>query len=815
MEESDVIIRLKPKSEWVSASSKDELANKFKEALSIIPGMEVEFTQPIEMRFNELITGVRADIAVKVFGEDLEILNRKANEIKKAISGIEGAADIIVEKIDGLPQMNVKYDRSKIARYGLNISDLNDMISMGFSGKILGSVFEGEKRFDLALRLKEDHRRDLVNIENLYVDLPKGGKIPLSELAEIRLTKDAAKISRDDTRRRIVVGINVRNRDLQSVVDDIESVIDRDIKLPVGYSITYGGQFENLQNAKSRLKIAVPISLGLIFLLLYFAFGSVRDALIIFSAIPLSAVGGVLLLWLRDMPFSISAGVGFIALFGIAVLNGIVLIEQFKELRKEMKNQKNDEYIIEGAKSRMRAVFLTAGAAALGFLPMAISTSAGAEVQRPLATVVIGGLVTSTLLTLLVLPVLYSIFQKKRIRISKSVKSWAIVLILSVSSQLNAQETELSFEDLKVLTMQNNFGLKAGNLKNEEKEALVGTAFDFNKTGVYYSYDENNIAFNNEVLQVVGIQQEFLFPTVYFSAKRVKRAELAMVNSGYELEKSKLEKSLALVYNDLQYHWERQRVFSYLDSLYGSFAYAAKRKFELGESNYLEKITAQAKEKEINTEFRQLGEDIEQGFIKIRSIVQTNDTLRIKNEPLKELELLVSSADGNPGFALLASRKDWVEAIFRHKKQQYLPDLYLEYFRSVNSSFDSPFEGFHLGLRIPILFNAKAADVKASRIARDRVYEENRQYGVELYSKYNELQAELLKQKEMLLYYQQEGKMLSEEILRAASLGYQNGEIDFYQYIQSVESAMKIKLSYMTSLRDYNQTVLELNYLTI
>ena len=384
MEESDVIITLKPKKEWVSAKSKDELADQFKEALAIIPGMEVEFTQPIEMRFNELITGVRADIAIKIFGEDLDVLNKKANEIKKLIANVEGAADITVEKIAGLPQMNVKFDRSKIARYGLNIADLNMLISTGFAGTSLGSVFEGEKRFDLVVRLDKDKRKDISNLENLYVDIPAGGKIPLSELAVISYTKGAAKISRDDTKRRIVVGINVRNRDLQSVVDDVQNLIDTKITLPVGYSITYGGQFENLQSAKDRLKVAVPIALVLIFILLYFAFSSVKEALIIYTAIPLSAVGGVLLLWIRDLPFSISAGVGFIALFGIAVLNGIVLIEHFKELKMEDDNDNKDELIIKGAKSRLRAVLLTASAAALGFLPMAVSTNAGAEVQRPL-----------------------------------------------------------------------------------------------------------------------------------------------------------------------------------------------------------------------------------------------------------------------------------------------------------------------------------------------------------------------------------------------------------------------------------------------
>ncbi|MBP6091829.1 MAG: efflux RND transporter permease subunit, partial [Crocinitomicaceae bacterium] len=334
MEESDVIVKLKPKSEWVSAESKDELADKIKSALEAqIPNMEIEFTQPIEMRFNELVSGTRSDVAVKIFGEDLNVLAQKAHEIENAIKNVEGASDIIIEKTEGLPQMFVQYDRSKIARYGLNITDLNEMIALSFAGKTVGNVFEGEKRFDMVVRLSESNRHDIEDLKKLYVTTPAGQQIPLDELATIEYTQGPAKISRDNTNRRIVVGINVRNRDLQSVVTDIQKIVATKVKLPAGYYVKYGGQFENLQSAKARLLIAVPIALFLIFILLYFAFGSVKEALMVYSAIPLSAVGGILFLWIRDLPFSISAGVGFIALFGIAVLNGIVLIEHFKELK--------------------------------------------------------------------------------------------------------------------------------------------------------------------------------------------------------------------------------------------------------------------------------------------------------------------------------------------------------------------------------------------------------------------------------------------------------------------------------------------------
>jgi heavy metal efflux system protein len=410
MEEIDMIIKLKPRKDWVSADSKEKLADQFKNELSILPGIDYEFTQPIEMRFNELITGVRADIAIKIFGEDMDYLNSKAIEIKRLVDNVPGAADVILEKTAGLPQMSVKYNRSKIAYYGLDVKTLNHYLAMAFGGETTGTVFEGEKRFDLVVRMQKQNRQEIDDIQQLLVPLPGGEQIPLRELAEISLTEGPAKISRDNTRRRVVVSVNVRNRDLQSVVGDIQSTIRENITLEPGNYIAYGGQFENLQNATNRLMVAVPIALLLIFIFLHFAFKSLKDAVMIYSAVPLAVVGGVLSLWIRGMPFSVSAGIGFIALFGIAVLNGIVLIEHLKELKhKGMTNMR--ELVLKGTKDRLRPVMLTAAAAATGFLPMAISTGAGAEVQRPLATVVIGGLITSTMLTMIALPLLFEIFN--------------------------------------------------------------------------------------------------------------------------------------------------------------------------------------------------------------------------------------------------------------------------------------------------------------------------------------------------------------------------------------------------------------------
>ena len=820
MEESDVIISLKPKSEWTSAETKDELADKFKEALSVIPGMEVEFTQPIEMRFNELITGVRADIAIKIFGENLETLSKKADEIKDLIQDVEGASDIIVEKVEGLPQMNVAFDRAKIARHGLNIADLNEMISMGFAGKVVGSVFEGERQFDLAVRLDSENRQDISNLRNLYVDIPNGGKIPMSELAEITYQKGAAKISRDDTKRRIVVGINVRNRDLQSVVDDIQLLVRDNITLPPGYLITYGGQFENLQNAKARLMIAVPIALLLIFIMLYFAFGSVKEALLIFSAIPLSAVGGVLLLWLRDMPFSISAGVGFIALFGIAVLNGIVLIEHFKELKGKDFDSMED-LIKQGTKDRLRAVLLTASAAALGFLPMAVSTNAGAEVQRPLATVVIGGLVTATMLTLVVLPVLYAYSHHIKFRgmgkrrRARKMKKKALTILLFMVSLSGFSQQKLNLEDLMALSLENNKGIQAGSMMVDQAETLKGTAFEFDKTDIYYQYDENNLAINNQPIRVFGVQQQFEFPTVYGAKNRLQQSNYELQKSSFEIQKKQLYQALSNAYYQYQTLNQKAKLYKTLDSIYSKFAHAADRRFELGETNYLEKVTATAKQRQIANTFAKINQQLLTTYGQIASLVQTGDSLQIATEMPEKLAVVNLQGMMPTETSFLDHRQQLSNAQKSLEENRLLPDLNLEYFQGTNSGLGASLYGLQVGVRVPIFFFGHSSKVKSSKIQTKITEMENTEISIAMNQRYKTLMGQLEQQAKELSYYEDEGGLLSDQILKAASGNFQNGEIDFFQYIQSLENAYEIQLNYLDVLNQYNQTVIAINYLTI
>ena len=413
VEVSDLYIELKPHDEWTTTKSREELIEKMSQALeNKVPGAAFSFSQPIELRVSELISGVRSDVAIKLFGDDLDTLKTEGEKIARVVGKVSGAEDVKVEQVSGLPQLQIKPDRAAIARYGINVEAVNDLVESVVAGKQAGLVYEGEQRFNLVVRLNEGAGRDVETIKGLLVSAPNGARIPLAQLADIAVVEGPAQISREDTRRRIVVETNVRGRDIGSFVGDAQSAIDREIKLPAGYYLRWGGQFENLQRATERLLVVVPLALFLIFVLLFTTFNSLRQAALIYTGIPFAIVGGVFALALRGLPFSISAGVGFIALFGVAVLNGVVMVSAINRLRAEGRTVA--EAVSEGSTTRLRPVLMTALVASLGFIPMAVATSAGAEVQRPLATVVIGGLVTSTLLTLLILPMLYRWFERER-----------------------------------------------------------------------------------------------------------------------------------------------------------------------------------------------------------------------------------------------------------------------------------------------------------------------------------------------------------------------------------------------------------------
>jgi cobalt-zinc-cadmium resistance protein CzcA len=412
LDASDMMIILKDRNEWTSAKTYDELSEKMqKELQDNMVGVTFSFQYPVAMRFNELMTGARQDVVVKIFGDNLDSLKVYSEKLGTVVKQVQGAQDIYVEPVSGMPQIVINYNRGMLAQYGLNVADVNNVVNAAFAGKVTGSIFEGERKFDMVVRLESEDRKKLEDVQNLMLATSQGSEIPLKSVADVSIKESVNQIQRENAGRRIFVGFNVKNRDIQSTVADLQIQVSKKMKLPAGYSLTYGGDFQNLEEAKSRLSIAVPISLLLILLMLYFSFRSVEYGLIIFTAIPLSAIGGIFALWLRGMDFSISAGVGFIALFGVAVLNGIVLIAEFNRQKTNTSDLK--QVVINGGKNRLRPVLMTATVASLGFLPMALSKGEGAEVQRPLATVVIGGLMVATFLTLFVLPILYIFFEKK------------------------------------------------------------------------------------------------------------------------------------------------------------------------------------------------------------------------------------------------------------------------------------------------------------------------------------------------------------------------------------------------------------------
>lgn len=819
MEEIDMIIKLKPRNTWTSAKNKEDLADKFKEALSAIPGIEYEFTQPIEMRFNELITGVRSDIAIKIFGDDLAYIDKKTLEVKGLIENIPGASDIILEKTAGLPQIIINYNREKIAYYGVDIKTLNSYVATAFGGETAGVVFEGEKRFDLVVRFDKQNRTDIEDVKQLKIPMANGNQIPLAEFADIHYTEGPAKISRENTHRRVVVSVNVRNRDLQSVVNDIQSTIKKNVVLKPGTYIDYGGQFENLENATNRLLIAVPVALLLIFIFLHFAFKSLKDAIMIFTAIPLATVGGVLLLWLRGMPFSVSAGVGFIALFGIAVLNGIVLIEHLKEL-KHIGVLSMRELIIKGTKDRLRPVMLTAGAAAMGFLPMALSTGAGAEVQRPLATVVIGGLFTSTMLTMIALPLMFEIFYNVvgiklfPLRFIRAGKTLLIVLLMLPFAGTLAQNRELTMDDAINMALQNNTELKAYTLQAEEQKVLIKTAVTLDNTTFTYGNDQNNLAENNHPLNVWGLGQSFNFPSLYRAESHAKKTAYLMSESELKIQRENVIKQVTMGYIELQVLNEKLKIFERIDSLYFSILRGALIRNNKGEITNLEMLNIKAKHQQFKNRLTDTEYSIDNAYSKLQALMGVDSSFTV-TQTIPVIEYTSRSIETTPFYLWLKNKEDLSYAQMGIEKNRFLPDISLNYYIGTNQFANSDYyHGFEAGISIPLFFAAQKSKLKASKLSMEatKLFSEH-EIGL-LNVKQKELLNAHLKLKALLNYHDEVENTLYDEILRTANLSFESGDIDFFTFATSTETALQIKLDYLNNLIQYSIVTLELNYLS-
>lgn len=831
IERGDMMVSMKPKDEWTSAETREEIMEKMEEELSVLPGINKEITQPMQMRFNELMTGIRQDVAIKIFGDDLDTLVQRANLIAQWITPVKGVSEAIVEKVTGLPQITVEYDRDRIAQYGLNIEDINMILKTAFAGNVAGVVFEGEKRFAMVVRLQQDLRKDISDVENLYVPLPNGKKIPLNQVAQIEYKTAPGQISHEDARRRIFVGFNVRGRDVETVVEDIQKILSDKLKLPAGYYVTYGGQFQNLKEAEKRLSLAVPAALALILFLLYLTFRSIKETLIIFTAVPLSAIGGVYALWLRDMHFSISAGVGFIALFGVAVLNGIVLIAYFNQLQKEGVADIY-ERVKKGTQVRLRPVIMTAAVASLGFLPMALSNGAGAEVQKPLATVVIGGLISATLLTLIVLPVLYVLFSGSR-KLKPSLPS-AYVLLLALAvffgtGKANAQNTQaLSIDDCIKIAIENNSEIKIATLETQQFKALQKTAFNIEKTNVILTQDPTS---GGNTDNSWGVSQRFEFPTVYTAQNKLAKAETKLSEQSASVKRNYLIREVKIIYYTQLYLIERLRILQTQDSLYSNFSRIADVRFTTGESSNLEKIAASNRYREIQLQKQQAEVEARINNKKLQQLLNVNYTINVAETKLPKLtETFSPDSSAFASYPLINFYKQQVTVQSfkaRVEKNKFLPDLFGSYYHQYLLTSFNPaniernyfpgtrIAGFELGVSIPLFFKAQQGRVQhaqlGGQIAQEQLKQAELQLQIEYYANYQNY----LRLSDAINYYESTGLQQSQELLRTSQVAYTNGEIGYVEFIQNTSLASETQLRYFELLNQYNESVITLTHFTL
>lgn len=825
MEVADVMIIMKDKKEWTSASNKEEMFEKMEKVLDDLPGVTTEFTQPIQMRFNELMTGVRSDVGVKIFGEDIDLLVALGDQAVSIIQSVEGVEDARAESVAGLPQINIKFNKDKLALYGLNVSDLNQAVSMGFAGSNAGVVYEGEKKFDLVVRLAKPFRQDISNIENLYVSLSSGNQIPLGQVADIRLERGPAQISREDGKRRIIVGFNVRGRDVESVVDEIEQKFAQQMDLPSGYFINYAGQFENLKRAKARLGIAVPLALALIFVLLYFTFNSVIQSILIFTAIPLSAIGGVLALWLRGMPFSISAGIGFIALFGVAVLNGIVLIGYFNQLKKEGMTDIL-ERIKVGTSVRLRPVIMTASVASLGFLPMALSHSAGAEVQKPLATVVIGGLITATLLTLIVLPILYYYSEKfKSVKISKQISLIVLAFFCVIGVQAQTVSEPITTIDKAIdVALNSNGNVEAYRLNIERTTQLKSGVYIMPKTEFQAELGQLNGSVFDQSLSVSQTFNPFLAK----AGKAMAAVEMNKATVDLELAKREIKYQIREIWEEWMFNQTQLNLLEKQQELFNQFAAYADKKYQFGESNWLEKTTAETKAKMLAQKKNQLIAQQKLSITQLKSITNSSDSIAPTFEAYEPLvwDNLSDTSVINKHPLLVAALEDVALAEAKgnlysaERKPEFKAGYAVQSFNGAPTSngevFNNAIPRFHagnVGINVSIFGKGYKSKIKASETEALMQTAKAEQLKQDLLGQLTNLVNQYYVQKENLLYYSETALPNAELIGKNAQITYEGGDIGYLEYMQALETKYELEQAHLEAIKNYNHSVHALMYL--
>ena len=828
-EATDMMIILKSPDEWQRDISYDELAEEIEDRLNTIPGVFFEKNQPIQMRFNELMTGIRQDVAVKIFGENMDTLLSYANKVNAVVQGVSGATEPSVERVAGLPQIVIKYNRSQIANFGLNIEDINHIVSTSFAGGSAGVVYENERKFELVVRLDSTHRNNIEDVSHLYIPTANGAQIPLSQVAEIKMELGPAQISREDGKRRIVVGFNIKGRDVASVVTDIQKLLDEKVRLPEGYYYTYGGTFENLQAASKRLMIALPVALALIFMLLYFTFTSVKQATLIYTAIPMSAIGGVFALLIRDMPFSISAGIGFIALFGVAVLNGIVLIGTFNQLEKDGMVDIL-ERIKEGTKIRLRPVLMTATVASFGFLPMALSHGAGAEVQKPLATVVIGGLITATFLTLFVLPLLYVMFSKIK-KPMRKVSASALIAIALLSYNFSyaqpAIKKILSVEDAISTALKNNLEIQSQQLNVQSSSTMKKSVFELPKTNVNFQFGQYNSINQDKAFQV---SQNIPFPT-YFSAKSdLYKAELQSSELKQEATAIEIIAQVKYWFDQLLYLQNTKKQLQFLDSLYNDFVSAASLRYNTGETNLLEKTTAETKRGQHSLLLKKNETDIAMAYNSLKTFMNTSEEFTIDIGKAYQPLSLISSFDttliaNNPSLKVLYQQAIIAAQNKKIETASILPDFNVGYFNQsligvqtingaeVNFESSKRFQGFNVGISIPITYLSNSAKIKSLDYKQQALQKEAENGKFLLQNQLQNAFHEYNQRLSQYNYYKLTALPNADIILSTAKVGFTSGDIGYIEYLQALQTATDVQLNYLQSINQINQSIININFI--
>jgi cobalt-zinc-cadmium resistance protein CzcA len=793
MEACDLMLILKDKEEWVSATNKEELAAKMQAVLDEeLPTVSFGFQQPIQMRFNELMTGAKQDVVVKVYGEDFDKLSAYAKQIGSISKSITGVQDIYVEELSGLPQLIVRYDRDALARYQVSIEEVNRAVNLGFAGQIAGYVFEGERKFQLVVKLRQADRAAITDIKQLYVSNAAGQEIALAELASIQIENGPNQIQRDDAKRRIIVGFNVRGRDVESIVKELQQKMDQQIDFETGYFQQIGGTFENLVHARARLLIAVPISLLLIFFLLYLTFQSVKQAALIYSAIPLASIGGIIALYLRGMPFSISAGVGFIALFGVAVLNGIVLIAEFNTLRKS--GAPILQVVLRGTANRLRPVLLTATVASLGFLPMALSQGSGAEVQKPLATVVIGGLISATILTLFILPLLYVIFEKP-LRLRRK-KVLTLMVLLALSSTSFAQQKFTDAQLFQMLLDQNG-QIKAEVLEAQRQQSLSDGAAGWQALSASFMVGQFNSAYNKD--NNLTLSQAI----PYNGALRLQK-QLGGISSQLS------EQDLALLKKDFKRALDEQLEYIRMlhaqlslakiqDSLYGVLDEKMKLRVSLGDAAKMDQVLVHSKYMRANAMLAQQNQVLQNAWLALHTLLSYNGPAFELAQPqaIDFLKLPVYEAGVvHPSLLRYDIQKQQLELQNELNRAQQLPQLGLGYFnqslvgiQNIDGSdqYFGPnkrFQGAILQTQIPIDFRAYKARSSSLELALIQNELLKNQQALALSTQKNQIFGQLSQRIET---YQMVATPIESELTKLqadAELQLTSGQISLIEFIQ-------------------------------